>query len=151
MNRTTMILAALALIAVAVATPFQLFNVPLAPVVALVFGAIAGWWLAATRGEHTAQSGVQAGGIVGLAALLGSIIGLAVLALWVGNIPEVQTFVQNSEPHPEARIPTEWIAPLGALAGVVVGFFAGLFDLALSALAGWAAGALYGYNHPAKA
>ena len=40
--------------------------------------------------------------------MLGSIVGLAVLALFVGNIPEVQTYVQNSEPHPEARIPTEW-------------------------------------------
>lgn len=151
MNRNTWILAALAFVIVALATPFQLLDVPLAPIAALILGAGAGWWVSNTRGEHTAGSGVQAGALVGLGALLGSIFGLAVLALWIGNIPEVQTFVQNSEPHPEARIPTEWVAPLGALAGVVVGFIVGLFDLLVSAVAGGVAGAIYHYNHPVKA
>jgi hypothetical protein len=151
MNGNTWLLAALAFVIVALATPFQLLDVPLAPIAALVLGAVAGWWVANRRGEHTAGSGVQAGALVGLGALLGSIFGLAVLALWIGNIPEVQTFVQNSEPHPEARIPTEWVAPLGALAGVVVGFIVGLFDLLVAAVAGGVAGAIYHYNHPVKA
>jgi hypothetical protein len=150
MKRNTIILALLAFVIVALTTPFQLFDFPLAPVAALALGAIAGWWLSDTRGDYSV-SGAKAGAIVGLGALLGSIVGLAVLALWVGNIPEVQTFVQNSESHPEARIPTEWIAPLGALAGVVVGFIVGLFDLALSAVAGWIAGVIHGYNHPVRA
>ena len=149
MNRNTMILATLSFIIVALATPFELFGVPLAPLAALVLGAGAGWWIAGARRGQAAENGAKAGALVGVGALLGSIVGLAVLALWIGNIPEVQTFVQNSEPHPEARIPNEWVAPLGALAGVVVGLGAGLFDLVLSVVAGWVAGAVYGRNHAA--
>jgi hypothetical protein len=140
MNRTIMYLAVAAFVVVALLTPFELFGVPLAPLAAIVFGAGAGWWVAATRPEHTAGNAARAGAWVGLGALLGSIIGLAVLALWIGNIPEVQAFIQSSEPHPEARIATDWIAPLGALAGVIIGFFAGIVDLVLSWIAGWIAG-----------
>jgi hypothetical protein len=143
MGNNTTILAVLAFIIVAVATPFELFGVPLAPIAALIFGAIAGWMVAGTRRSDTGAAGARAGALVGVGALLGSIVGLAVLALWIGNIPEVQTFVQNSEPHPEARIPADWIAPLGALAGVVVGLVVGLFDLIIAAIAGWIAGALH--------
>jgi uncharacterized membrane protein YeaQ/YmgE (transglycosylase-associated protein family) len=147
MNRNTLILALLALIIVALTTPFQLLDIPVAPFVALILGAIAGWWVARSRTESPAAMGAKAGAIVGTAALIGSIIGLAVLAFFVGNIPEVQSYVQSSEPHPEARIDTEWIAPLGALAGVVVGFIVGVFDLILSAVAGWIAGVIYGQAH----
>jgi hypothetical protein len=150
MNRNIFILAATAFVIVAVATPFQLFGVPLAPIVAIVLGAGAGWWMI-SNSEQGGLNGLKAGAIVGAGALLGSIVGLAVLALFVGNIPEVQTYVQNSEPNPEARIPTEWIAPLGALAGVVVGFIVGLFDLILSAVAGFVAGALNHSTHPTHA
>jgi len=142
MNRNTLILAVSAFVIVALATPFQFFDVPLAPVAALMFGAIAGWWMLNSKSEHTAVDGLKAGAIVGVGALLGSVVGLAVLALFVGNIPEVQAYIQNSEPHPEARIPTEWIVPLGALAVIIVGFVMGLFDLAASAVAGLVAGAL---------
>lgn len=142
MNRTVMYLAIVAFIVVALLTPFELFGVPLAPLAAILMGAGAGWWVSSTRPEHTAGSAARAGAWVGLGALLGSIAGLAVLALWIGNIPEVQAFVQSSEPHPEARIPIDWVAPLGALAGVIVGFIAGVVDLVLSWIAGWIAGML---------
>jgi hypothetical protein len=150
MNRSTFILALLAFVIVAVATPFQIFGIPLAPFAALVIGAAAGWWVARSPYEDSAVSGAKAGAMVGLAALLGSIVGLAVLAYFFGNIPEVQQYIQASEPHPEARIPLDWIAPLGALAGVVVGLILGLFDLALSALAGWIAGIFHRQNDPAR-
>lgn len=146
MNRNAVLLAVLAFFAVALATPFELFGVPLAPLAALVLGAIAGWSVYTERREVTRDTsglGARAGIIVGIGALLGSIVGLAVLALWIGNIPEVQAYVQASEPHPEARIPVDWIAPLGALAGVIVGFLAGLLELALAAGAGWIAGLLH--------
>jgi hypothetical protein len=146
MNRNTIIMASLAFVIVALATPFQLLGVPLAPLAALVIGAAAGWLVSRRSGESAAGSGARAGAIVGAGALLGSVVGLAVLALFVGNIPEVQAYVQTSEPNPEARIPTDWVAPLGALAGVVVGFLVGLFDLALSAVAGWIAGVFRGQS-----
>jgi hypothetical protein len=146
MNRTILWLAVAAFVVVALLTPFQLFGVPLAPLAAIVMGGVAGWWVSSTRPEHTAGRAARAGAWVGLGALLGSIAGLTVLALWMGNIPEVVSFVQNSEPNPEARIPTDWIAPLGALAGVVVGFIVGVIDLALSWGAGWIAGIVNNRN-----
>ncbi len=151
MDRNALPWAIVAFVVVGVLTPFELLSVPLAPLAALIIGAGAGWFLASAHRARAAGSGARAGAIVGLGALLGSIVGLAVLALFVGNIPEIQTFVQNSEPHPEARIPADWVAPLGALAGLIVGFVVGVFDLALSALAGWIAGAVYGANHAAQA
>src|SRR5688572_18180767 len=132
MNRNTFILALVAFVIVAVATPFELAGIPLAPLAALVIGATAGWWVVRPQDEDAPVNGVKAGAAAGVGAMLGSIVGLALLALWIGNIPEVQAYIQNSEPHPEARIPSEWIAPLGALAGVAVGFIVGLFDLVLS-------------------
>ena len=51
MNRNTFILAISAFVVVALATPFQLLDVPLAPVAALVLGAIAGWWMSNSRGR----------------------------------------------------------------------------------------------------
>jgi hypothetical protein len=122
----------------------------LAPLAAIVIGAIAGWWVSGTRVEFTTINGSRAGFVVGIWALLGSVVGLGLLALFIGNIPEVQSFVQSSEPHPKARIPTGWIAPLGALAGVVVGLILGIFDLILSVVAGWIAGAVHGQPYPAR-
>jgi hypothetical protein len=151
MNRNTFILALVAFVVVALTTPFQLAGVPLAPFAALVIGAVAGWWVVRPQEGDAPVHGVKAGTAVGVGALLGSIAGLAVLALWMGNIPEVQAYIQNSEPYPEARIPTEWIAPLGTLAGVIIGFVVGLFDLALSAIAGLVAGAIHGGSQPTRA
>ena len=151
MNRNTFILALVAFVIVALATPFELAGIPLAPFAALVIGAVAGWWVVRPQDEDAPVIGVKAGAAAGVGALLGSIAGLAVLALWIGNIPEVQTYIQNSEPHPEARIPAGWIAPLGALAGVVVGFIGGLFDLVLSSIAGLVAGAIHGSSQTTAA
>jgi hypothetical protein len=104
MTRNTIILATLAFIVVALATPFEVLGIPLASVAALAIGAVAGWWISKARGEGSAAQGVSAGVIAGSGALLGSIVGLAVLALVIGNIPEVQEAVRASEPHAEARI-----------------------------------------------
>lgn len=91
MNRNTIILACLALVLVALTTPFQLLDIPVAPFVAVVFGAIAGWWVARSHIGSPAATGAKAGAVVGTAALVGSIVGLAVLAFFMGNIPEVQS------------------------------------------------------------
>jgi hypothetical protein len=148
MTRNTIILATLAFIVVALATPFEVLGIPLASVAALAIGAVAGWWISKARGEGSAAQGVSAGVIAGSGALLGSIVGLAVLALVIGNIPEVQEAVRASEPHAEARIPTSLIAPLAALGGVIGGFVLGLVDLALSAIGGLVAALIYGRQHP---
>jgi hypothetical protein len=144
-------LATLAFIVIALTTPFQLVGIPLAPILALVVGAFAGWWVARERGSGAAERGAKAGAIAGTGALLGSIVGLAVLALVIGNIPEVQDAIRSSEPHPEARIPTGMIAPLAALGGIIGGFVLGLLDLVLAAAGGLAAALIYGRNHPVKA
>ena len=151
MNRNTFLLAVLALVAVCLATPLQLLGIPLAPIVALVLGAIAGWWISSVRGRGTAEGGVVSGAIVGLGALIGSIIALAVVALFIGNIPEVQQLIQSSEPHPEARLPSNLIAPLALLSGVLGGFMLGIADMVLAALSGMIAGVIYGHRHPVKA
>jgi hypothetical protein len=45
----------------------------------------------------------------------------------------------------------DWVAPLGALAGGILGFLPGVLDLILSAVAGWAAGTIHGHNQPMTA
>jgi uncharacterized membrane-anchored protein YitT (DUF2179 family) len=151
MSRNTIILATLALIIVALATPFELVGIPLASLAALAIGAVAGWWACTARGEGSATRGAGAGAIADSGALLGSIIGLAVLALIIGNIPEVQEAIRASEPHPDARIPTSLIVPIAALGGMIGGFVLGLIDLALAAVGGLVAALIYGRNHPAPA
>jgi hypothetical protein len=151
MSRNIIFLTTLAFVVVAVATPFELMGIPLASIAAIAIGAIAGWRASKARGEGTAVRGAEAGAWAGVGALLGSIVGLAVLALIIGNIPEVQEAVRASEPHPDARIPTNLIAPLAALGGVLGGFALGLIELALATVGGLVAALIYGRNHPVQA
>jgi hypothetical protein len=151
MKRDTIIMALLAFVLVGAVTLIPVAGIPLALLAALIAGAVAGWWVARTQGVGTATSGVRAGAIVGVAALLGSIVGLTILGLVVGNDPTVQTWIQFSEPHPEARLPGDLIVPLAALAGVLGGLVFGVFDLLVSVVAGGVAGLLYGHNHAASA
>ncbi len=150
MDRATLILSLMAFILVALATPFQLVGVPLAPIVAVVMGAVAGWWTLRIHREQGAAQGARAGALVGVAALLGAVVALGVIALGVGSLPAVQDYVRASEPHPEARIPVELITPLATVGGVMTGFVLGVGDLILSALAGWVAALLYRRGHAAS-
>ena len=75
---------------------------------------------------------------------MGAVAGLALPALMAGSLPGVQEFVQASEPHPDARIPTAWIAPLAGLGGVLGGLALGIGNLVLAAGGGAVAGALRG-------
>ena len=145
MKRIGFITAGLAFIIVALLTPFEVAGVPLAPVAAIIIGAAAGWWTSKTF-VSTPERGASAGAIAGIGALLGSMIGLAVLALIIGSMPEVQELICNSEPNPEARIPTEWIGPMAVVGGAIGGFMLGLIDLVLATVAGLFAALLYGRN-----
>ncbi len=149
MNRNTLILAILAFIVVALATPFQVLGLPLAPIAALVIGAYAGWRTARFHVEGAASWGAKAGAIVGIGALLGSIVVLVVLATALGSQTGIQEYIRASEPHPEARIPVEAIAPLAAAGGALTGLLLGLGDLVLSAIGGLFAAVIYNRQHPA--
>jgi hypothetical protein len=151
MNRNTIILAIVAFILVAAATPFQLAGIPLAPLAALVVGAAAGWWLVSARAPNAVGSGARAGAVVGIGALLGAIFGLAVLGIVAGNVPAIQDWIRASEPYPDARIPIDLIAPLATVGGILIGLALGLFDLLLSALAGSLAGLLHTRTQPTNA
>jgi hypothetical protein len=118
-----------------------------APVVALVIATVAGRHAARMATSSPATAATKAGALVGVGALAGAVIGLGALVLVVVNIPGVQEFIRASEPNPEARLPYEWIMPIGALAGIIVGAIVGLFDLALSVVAGLVAGWMHNQNH----
>lgn len=124
----------------ALATPFELLGLPLAPLVALVLGAVAGWRAALPASRTPVERGLRAGLTVGFGALAGAVVGLVLVGLAAGNLPAVQAFVQNSEPHPEARLPEELIAPLAAFGGALGGLVLGGVDLALATLGGALAG-----------
>jgi len=66
----------------------------------------------------------------------------------MGLDPSIQKFVRNSEPHPEARVPIEWMAPLGAAVGGFAGFAMGLINLDLSSLGGTIIGLWNGARLP---
>lgn len=139
--------ATLALVLVALVTPFQFVGILLAPTVALLIGAAAGWSDAkAYRGARTGH--INTGTCVGVGALLGSMIGLALLALFISTFPEVQPYIQAIESNQEARIPANLIAPLAAVCGLIGGFVLGLIDLILAMLGGRVAVFLYQRSHP---
>lgn len=123
----------------------------IAPLAALAIGAAAGRRAATVARDRAANEAAWAGTLVGVAALIGSIVGLALLITFVVDIPAVQEFIRSSEPNPEARIPYEWMVPLGALSGVVVGFFVGLFDLLLALGGGLVAGWIVNHNRAVPA
>ena len=106
-----------------------------APALSLVIGATAAWWVRSTPGASATQA-ILSGAIAGLGALAASVAAFAFYGWHFGNDPALQEWIRNSEPYPEARIPNDWIAPLGAFAGVFVGLAAGLMNLALAAVGG---------------
>ena len=144
------ILTIVAFVIVALTSALQLFGLLVAPLATLALGALAGWF-AAANGAGGWRAALRAGLLVGAGALLGAVVGLALPALVAGNLPGVQEFVQLSEPHPEARIPIAWIAPLAGLGGLLSGLVLGIGDLALSALAAVMAAALRNGSRPAGA
>jgi hypothetical protein len=118
----------------------------IAPFVALAVGAVAGRSASRMADAGAANQATKAGAFTGIGALLGSILGLTILLLIIADNPAMQEAIRNSEPHPEARIPYAWMAPLAALGGIVGGFVVGLFDLLLATVGGLLAGLLYDHN-----
>ena len=70
-------------------------------------------------------------------ALTGAVIGLVALGWIAGRYPAFQELVRNSEPNPEARLPYDWIAPLGAATGGVIGCLSGLAVSSRRLWPGW--------------
>lgn len=106
-----------------------------APALSLIMGATAAWWVRSTPGARATKAAVS-GAIAGLGALLASVVAFAVYGWLFGNDPALQEWIRNSEPHPEARIPYDWIAALGAFAGVFVGLASGVINLGLALVGG---------------
>jgi hypothetical protein len=111
----------------------------LAPVAAILIGGSAAHFVMATR-PATLGSALTAGAVAGLGALVATVLAFALFGYGLGLDPEIQEFVRTSEPHPEARLPYDWIAPIGAVLGAFIGIFAGMVNLALAALAGLVVG-----------
>jgi hypothetical protein len=106
-----------------------------APLAALLIGAGAAWWARSTAPSSLGRS-AAAGAVTGIGALLASMVAFTILGFAFGSSPEIQEFVRTSEPDPEARIPYPWIAPLGAVFGVLVGLGFGLLNLVLATIGG---------------
>jgi ABC-type Na+ efflux pump permease subunit len=113
------------------------------PLVAIIAAGFAGYRALHLPGG-TAGDGAIAGFVVGVGVLIGAVIGLAALGWIAGSYPEFQELVRNSEPNPDARLPYEWIAPVGAAAGALIGFLSGLTYIVPATLAGLATGVLGG-------
>ncbi|MHB1133510.1 MAG: hypothetical protein ACYC4L_14155 [Chloroflexota bacterium] len=107
----------------------------LAPLAAAVIGGYVAW--RAARHSGSASRGTALAVTAGLGAMLGTAVFLAVAATVLGSLPAVQDLIRASEPHPEARLPYEWIAPVAAMGGVVVGLLLGFGNLVLAAFAGF--------------
>ena len=110
-----------------------------APLASLAIGAGAAWWVRGAPGA-TAGRATAAAAMAGTGALLASMAAFTVFGFALGSDPGVQEFIRGSEPHPEARIPYAWIAPLGAFGGALVGLGVGLINLVLAGIGGLLAG-----------
>ena len=106
----------------------------LAPLAAVVIGVLAAWYMRAPDGSTGRPT--RAAVVAGLGAFLASIIVLAGFGLALGSNPAIQELIRESEPHPEARVPYEWMTGLGMATGALVGFGMGLFNFVLSTVAG---------------
>jgi hypothetical protein len=106
----------------------------LAPLAAVVIGVMAAWYMRAPDGS--AGRPTRAAMVAGVGAFLASIIALTGFGWLLGSNPAIQELVRESEPHPEARVPYEWMAGFGMATGALVGFGMGLFNFALSTVAG---------------
>ena len=119
----------------------------LAPLAALLIGAVAAYRTASRTDYSSTSAGLGSALSAGFGALLGTAVFIAVAALALGSVPEIQEFVRASEPHVEAQIPYEWIAPLAAVLGAFVGLLLGLMNLCVAAVGGLI-GALVGAQRP---
>jgi hypothetical protein len=107
----------------------------LAPGAALGIGVAAAWWLLRTPG-HTVTQATALAAIAGAGALVASVMAFVLLGTVLGNMPAIQELIRNSEPHPEARVPYEWIPGLAAGLGGLVGLGIGIVNLLLATLGG---------------
>ena len=107
----------------------------LAPVAAVVLGAAAARSVIHNP-ERTVMDALKASASAGAGAWLASFVAFVALGAVLGNVPAIQEFVRNSEPHPEARVPYEWIPSLTTMLGGLVGIGIGLVNLALAIVAG---------------
>ena len=106
-----------------------------APLVSLALGAAAAWWVRSTPGATTLQA-TTSGAIAGVGALAASVVAFAMYGWLVGADPTIQEWIRSSEPNPAARIPYDWVAPLGASTGAFIGLAAGVLNLVLAAIGG---------------
>lgn len=114
----------------------------LAPLAAVVLGALAGRSAVRVPGAGLGAA-FNAGAIVGVGALLASMGALAVFGFGVSLDPGVQEAIRATEPHPEARVPYAWVAPLGASFGAFIGLLVGVVGLVVASVGGLAVG--WGY------
>jgi hypothetical protein len=104
------------------------------PVIVAAFAALA------ARSAAVASEGASVGAVIGAGALVGTAVGLAVLGGTAGSTPAIQELVRASEPHPEARLPHRWIAPMGTATGAFSGLMLGAMNLLLAILVGFLVG-----------
>ena len=135
MRRNTIALAAgMAVVGVATLIP-ETGLLVIGPAAALVVGLIAAW-SGARAEDGSLGSGVRASLWAGLGALVGTALVVSVLAVVLGGDASIQELVRTSEPHPEARIPYEWIQPIAAATGLLVGILVGIENLVTAAIGG---------------
>jgi hypothetical protein len=98
--------------------------------------ALVGSWLAYRDSGGGDALGLRMGAWAGVGALVSLTLVFAVVFFVIGSNPAVQEFVRASEPHPEARLPYETIAPLAAGVGALLGLVVGFFSLAAALVGG---------------
>ena len=119
----------------------------LGPLAALILGGAVAYRAASSVEVSPGTAGVRAGVFAGLGALVGTVVVVAVTALVLGSLTDVQELVRQSEPNEVARIPYEWIAPLAGVVGAFVGLMMGVVNL-VSAVVGGVVGAVIGAQRP---
>jgi hypothetical protein len=117
----------------------------LGPLTALIVGGAAAW-VVLHQPDGASRQATMAGVAAGVGALVASVVAFAVLGYLLGSLPGVQEMVRASEPYPEARLPYDWIAPLGAALGVFAGLVAGAVNLVLAVAGAWLGSLLAGHR-----
>jgi hypothetical protein len=107
----------------------------LVPVAAVLTGGLAAHFALRTSGGSLSTA-VAAGASAGTGALVASIAAFALLGFGLGLDPGFEELVRAIEPHPEAGLPHDWIAPVAASIGALLGLLAGVGNLVLATVAG---------------
>jgi hypothetical protein len=142
MKRYGLVMAAVALVVVG--------GITLIPAVGtFVLGPIAAFFMGGLAAALALRSPAVAKGdggrialIAGAGAFIGTVAACAALGMILSSFPSIQEAVRMSEPHPEARVPFEWMESLGAAAGTLVGLLVGAANLVLSLVGGLVGGTL---------